>query len=525
MRTVARSRAERLRCVHVKASANRTQGFVLLPVVLALTLIAAVSLLLNRGGAMNMSLAARGLQADAARYVAEAGLAQLNFQTQGRNCAGYTDLGTTTIGAHTFTATVNPKSGTPVALSATATTADGARATLTRNNVTVYQTTLQNFTLQPRTVLEDATIWKSSKTFNFGAATVLTVSNPNARALVKFDLASIPAGSIVQSAQFMLYKDNSSGGSGTGSTISAYRITRAWTEGTQTGAASATGVSWDAFNGTSPWASPGADYDTSLGATIPYDVAQGWKTWDVTQIVDSWIRGGYTNNGLILIGSSSMPGADYVSGDDTSQPNNTPKLVVSAYPPCGWVAPPVTQNFTAVNDALLAQGNANRNYGGSASVQFTAKSNDNFIIAQYDLSSIAPGTFIQNAKLRFYTTSMSSRTGSSMLLSAHALTRAWVEGTMTGSGTADGATWNRYNATQNWTTAGGDFRTPASGTVALPASFAVGWFEIPITALVQEWVDGVTPNNGVTLRTLVTDIFNVNLREAASNKPVLEVTY
>jgi len=53
-------------------SRPRARGFILLTVVLALTLVAALAFLLNRSGGMNMSLAARGLQADAARYAAEA---------------------------------------------------------------------------------------------------------------------------------------------------------------------------------------------------------------------------------------------------------------------------------------------------------------------------------------------------------------------------------------------------------------------------------------------------------------------
>ncbi len=50
----------------------------------------------------------------------------------------------------------------------------------------------------------------------------------------------------------------------------------------------------------------------------------------------------------------------------------------------------------------------------------------------------------------------------------HALTRSFVEGSGSGSATGDGATWNTYNGSNNWTSAGGDFSGTIINTVADP---------------------------------------------------------
>ncbi len=496
------------------------RGFILLPVVLTLTLLAAVAFLLNREGAMNVSIAARGLQADSARYVAQAGLARINNQTQGANCSGYADFGATAFGPHSFTATVNPKGGTPVTLTATAATADGAAATLTRSNVTVYQTNPTSATLQSSagTGADTYLSWTSPGN-NYGLANSVLVQTAAASGLLQFNLASIPAGSKITGATLQLSKSNGTFFSGT---IVVYRVTTPWIEGTKTGSPSTISATYNTA-GATLWTTPGGDYDPAAVASLT-NIMQGWNSWDVTSLVQGWSSGSFSNYGMILVPTTIDVYAEFVSKDDSgSMAPYYPKLLVTYYAPCGGTPPPTT--LTAIKDAALWETNNNRNYGASTSVILTAQPDDSFIVTQFDLSGVAPGTPIQSAKLRFYTTSMSQRSGAAMLLSAYRITRTWVEGTKTGSGTADGATWNRYDATNNWTTSGGDYSTPAAGSVTLPASFASGWFEITITALAQAWIDGVTANNGIIVRTLVNDLFNINLREAASNKPELVITY
>lgn len=54
-----------------------------------------------------------------------------------------------------------------------------------------------------------------------------------------------------------------------------------------------------------------------------------------------------------------------------------------------------------------------------------------------------------------------------------------------------GSTWNKYDGTNNWTTAGGDYVTsdPAGGSAVVPATF--GWMNWDVQAIVQDAVDNV----------------------------------
>ena len=492
-------------------SRPRARGFILLTVALALILVAAVAFLLNRSGGMNMSLAARGLQADSAHYVAEGGLAQINAQTQGRNCSGYTDLTASAFGADSFDATVTPTAGSPVTLVATATTAGGAAATLARSNVTVYQNTPTNTTLQAADSSgTDAWLNWTKPTTNYGAHTVLLVQSDVASGLVQFDLSGVPAGAIITGATLRLSKAVGAYFSGT---IAVYRVTAPWVEASVTYSS----------NGTTPWTTAGGDYDPAAVATLT-NIMQGWNEWNVTSLMQGWSAGSYPNYGMILVPTSSNVYADFVGSDQTGNEELFPKLVVTYTAPCGPNGLPPTLH-AATKDSALSAGNATRNYGRSTTVQLFSAASPNRIAAQFNVSSVPVGTPIVSATLRLYAASISARSGAAMPLAAYAVTRSWTEGTKTGSGSADGVSWNAYDGSNNWAAGGGDYSTPAAGTLLLGSDFNSGWIELDITALAQAWVNVPAANNGVIITTSATDNFTINMRQSASNRPELVLTY
>jgi N-acetylneuraminic acid mutarotase len=59
----------------------------------------------------------------------------------------------------------------------------------------------------------------------------------------------------------------------------------------------------------------------------------------------------------------------------------------------------------------------------------------------------------------------------------------------------------------------------------LAAGFTSGWIDFDLKALVQEWVDGVRPNNGLVIYTEVADQFSINSRENSAKNPQLIVAY
>lgn len=339
-------------------SRPRARGFILLSVALALILVAAVAFLLNRSGGMNMSMAARGLESDSARYVAEAALAQINFQTQNLNCTNYTDLTTDFDDDWRFTATVNREAGSPVTFSAIATKkASGAAATLTqsnkleRKNVATYGALVLDMPLQsPDSTGKDTTLNSVDNTFNYGRYRAISAS-ANLRALLQFDLSDIPVGSRISSATLWLYRNNASGGGGS---VGLYRVTTRWTEGTENVGPSITSATFITANDTAPWSTAGGDYDPiaiDLTASAP---SAGLKSWNATSLVQGWADESYPNYGMILIATGGG-GGEYVSSDYiASNLERHPKLQVSYYPRCHLGPAPVILG-TAGHFAILSK--------------------------------------------------------------------------------------------------------------------------------------------------------------------------
>jgi len=110
--------------------------------------------------------------------------------------------------------------------------------------------------------------------------------------------------------------------------------------------------------------------------------------------------------------------------------------------------------------------------------------------------TIPANSIIQNADLALYQHSQNN-TSTSVPINAYAVSRTWTRS----------ATWNRYDGTNAWTTAGGDISSTvaASNTV----SPTTGWDHWYPTQLVQSWVDGSTPDHGLLLKEPSENVGNV----------------
>ena len=142
---------------------------------------------------------------------------------------------------------------------------------------------------------------------------------------------------------------------------------------------------------------------------------------------------------------------------------------------------------------------------------------------------------VQSATLRLYCRTIISPTNNPKAISAYYVLRSWVEGTMTGTGTANGATWNTHNGSASWDSSGGDAywsyvlatgREEASGVAPLPGAFRQGWVSFDLTAMVQAWVDNAYANYGILLRSTASDQIEFDSREStAGTTPQLVVVY
>lgn len=110
----------------------------------------------------------------------------------------------------------------------------------------------------------------------------------------------------------------------------------------------------------------------------------------------------------------------------------------------------------------------------------------------------------------------------------HYVTRGWTEGTGDATETGDGATWNTYDGSNNWTTAGGDFNATATDQVDLTG---VGLYSWTVTADVQNFMDGTPVNYGWILKDTDETKVQVYIKTFASRenttytKPYLAVTF
>ena len=296
-------------------------GFVLVPVVLGITLIALIAFLLTREASLDLRVASGALQADRGLYVAEAGFAHQRWLVDGSNCTGYTNLSSEPFGSHSYSTTVAPTSGSPVAINATAALADGTVGTYSRSDIAVYYDP-DSAVLQPAG--RDAWINSGNPTQNRGGDQVLEVDGDTKRALLWFDLASaIPVGARVTDAQLGLHLQ----GLGPNVDVNVYRVTRAWTEG---------GVTWNTTDGSTAWTTPGGDYEGAASATTTL-TGGGDYTWDVTALVDGWARGSILNEGFLLRGEAAS--AAVFSSSDHGTASEHPSLAVTYTAECGTGCP------------------------------------------------------------------------------------------------------------------------------------------------------------------------------------------
>jgi len=170
---------------------------------------------------------------------------------------------------------------------------------------------------------------------NFGAKNTLIISN----ALVRFDQAAIeavlPAGSAVTSARLDVTIDAAlTLPLKSGSTIGAFRMTRAWTESGATfhcAVDSNTGNAKADCSGTNAWKMDGSSptpWATPATATAPIKTGQtGVLSFDVTADVRGFLGGSFTNFGWQLR-SDALTGAVLlaVGSRESSKP---PRLVIS----------------------------------------------------------------------------------------------------------------------------------------------------------------------------------------------------
>ena len=334
--------------------ASRQPGFTLLPVVLAMSLVAAIAFLLNRDNGVNAAMLSGQDDAERARLAAEAGLQAANYVVQQIGCAGgyptsALPVTNNAFGGAAYSAFADRASGSPLALTATG-TYNGASVTLTRSTVYAYQSPMRSYTLQPGPETgRDTHLDTKFPDRNYGGDTDLKLDAADYALLIRFDFSALPAGSRVipwydgaqlrAGAQLGLYASNV--GAATSDVINVHRVSRSWTPGTMKGSGQAPdGATWNSYDGVQAWSAPGGDYAGTELASAPVTSAVGWISWDVTDAVIAWMSGLYANDGMRLFPvGNGVKNVTLVSSDNTNSAMLRPEVDLSYLLPCGATAP------------------------------------------------------------------------------------------------------------------------------------------------------------------------------------------
>lgn len=335
---------------------NSLRGFILLPMVFTLVVLAAVAYLLSREAAMNSGNVNREQQRDEALYVAQAGYNHAVWDLGRKNCTGYTDIASANLGQHSYSASITDSNGaaltagSPANIFVTSTLDSGASYTLKRYREKVYQTPSMLSLQLGTTPGQDAWINSFSSSNNYGIGDVVVENSIFffKNQLIQFDISSINAAAIIQSAQLQLYQKY-----GTGfANVEVYRVNQDWVEGTQSGSGTADGATWRTRDGSTNWLANGGDYDpTLMASTLVIGGSAGISSWDVTSLVQSWQDGSYPNYGMLL---KTSPASFTFASKEDSTAANRPKLVIYYTCECGVVcvtaAPPPAKKVYWTDD-------------------------------------------------------------------------------------------------------------------------------------------------------------------------------
>ena len=399
----------------------------------------------------------------------------------------------------------------------------------------------------------DNTMYAESGAFSNGAGNYLftgTTDNGSARrALLRFDLSSIPAGSTINSVSLRLYCSRAK--QNTSYSISLHRVFTAWGEGTshaggeegQGATATTNDATWThRLYPTTTWANPGGDY--VLGASASTGVGQNgqyftWTAAGMVADVQSWLDGGSPNFGWILIGQEGQQRTakrfdsrqgldaarrpaltiDYTAGGAPTGacclPSGCLELTSAecasqggAYQgdgstcepdPCSGV--PVTVTLGSRKDNTLYESAAG-DLSNARGQRFLAGKNQNGLrqrgVVAFDVDSLIPsGAVIQSVSLTLRLAVGGGSTGNQSV-ALHRTLADWGEGTSVAGGdesngapaTASDATWRHtFYPNAFWVTPGGQWLSTASSTVSVSSEAFYTWSSATMVSDVQGWLD------------------------------------
>ena len=154
-----------------------------------------------------------------------------------------------------------------------------------------------------------------------------------ARAVMKFDLSSIPSGVTIIGATLEIYKYGNYNGYTKSDVYEVYKVTKEWDEN---------GASWIKRNSSLNWDRYGGDYESTALSSFSYDGSyNGWFDFSVTSAIKDFIDNPSINYGLIVLVPGGVDSVydnqtkdqeSYFHSSEASDGSLRPKLTVTYDP-------------------------------------------------------------------------------------------------------------------------------------------------------------------------------------------------
>ena len=178
---------------------------------------------------------------------------------------------------------------------------------------------------------------------NFGVSTQLIVDRESGdlqRALVQFDLSSIPVGAIIHSATLNMEATAIDGLLN----LHVYQVLEGWAEGTANGTSD--DANWTNRDTGTAWTTAGGYFNGTAIDSISTD-ATGQHSWTITTLVQDWIDGTDANYGVVI--ASPDGGGNRTVTYDSREGAIAPELIIHYSIPN---EPPtdITPNNASVNE-------------------------------------------------------------------------------------------------------------------------------------------------------------------------------
>lgn len=508
---------------HPKAS---QRGFILILVLVTLGVLASIAYMISRQGAINTDATAAEQHTTQARYIAEAGLNHAVWQANASSCTGYADLTAVPLGDHSYTTTITPNSGSPVSINAVGNHVLGASHTLNRTGQKIYQPTISQLILQPdgSTGKDTRVIYGAQGERNYGTAGLFWLSNSAGvlhHGLLQFDLSDLPIGAEVISATLDLNVTRTD--AGVSIILNAHRVTQSWVQGSggTSGLSPADGATWDTYDGTNLWVTPGGDYDPTVMASVSIpDLLGGKYQLDISSLVEGWVQGQYLNYGLLLAVSSDTL-KTHVSTSNTATATERPRLTVTYKCECGVGGTASSTAIPVVDDTYMAIGNNGNlqttNFSTKPEIVIGTHQNTERGLLRFDFTALPSNATVTSATLELYY--KESGTANDGVIEAYRVNEEWINAQVTWDLPQTGLIW-----------AGGSYDPLIIASAPVSEVLKNTVIPFDITSLVQTWHNGGEANLGLLLAaksgmTYGTGRFASTDDATASLRPKLTVNY